>query len=186
MARALKMHSLEYCFGKPTANNSALRNPIVLDFVKKKKQPVGWPCKPGQGSSTEDTTKLVDYSSTSESESETEIVNKDKTLKHLCKMYLKGQKKTVADYARHHGVRKASRRFKVHHTNVIRWKKQWVAKLKDPNKRQHMCGQERKLSYSKELEEKIVAWILEKREIDCVLISQHNWFSVKHFHWSGL
>ena len=128
----------------------------------------------GQGSSTEDTTKLVDYSSTSESESETEIANKD-----LRKNYSKGQKKTVADYARHHGVRKASgRRFKVHHTNVIRSKKR-VAKLKNLNNRQHMCGQGRKLSYPKELEEKLVAWILEKREINCVPIST---LSVKHFH----
>ena len=34
-----------------------------------------------------------------------------------------------------------------------------------------MHGQGRKLSYSKELEEKLVAWILEKRETDCVPIS---------------
>ena len=34
-----------------------------------------------------------------------------------------------------------------------------------------MRGQGRKLSYRKKPEEKLVAWILEKREIDCVPIS---------------
>ena len=164
MAQDLKMRSLKYYFGRTlTANDSPPRNPIVLTLSRKINDlAVSRPRKtvmPGQWSSTN--TKLVDYSSTSESESETEIVDKDATPKHLCKMYSKGQKKTVADYARHHGIRKASRRFKVHHTNVIRWKKQRVANLKNPNKRQHMCGQGRKLSYPKEPEEKLVAWILD-------------------------
>ena len=46
-----------------------------------------------------------------------------------------------------------------------------VAKLKNPNKRRNIRGQGRKLSYPKELEEKLVAWILEKREAECVPIS---------------
>ena len=68
-------------------------------------------------------------------------------------------------------MRKASRYFKVHHTNVIRWKKERVAKVKNPGKRQHKKGQGRNLSYPKEIEEKLVCWILEKREADCVAIT---------------
>jgi hypothetical protein len=96
---AFKMHSIGYHFGRlASANNSSrARSPIVLDLVKEKKRPVaiGRPRKmpPGQEPSTQ--TQLVEYSSTSESENETEIVNKDKGPKHLRKMYSKQQKKKL-------------------------------------------------------------------------------------------
>ncbi len=86
-------------------------------------------------------------------------------------MYSAGQKKKVADYSRYHGIRKAARHFKVSHSNVIRWKKERVTALKNPNKQHHRRGQGRKLSYPPELENKLVAWILEKRESECAPIS---------------
>ena len=46
-----------------------------------------------------------------------------------------------------------------------------VDKIKNPTKRQHKKGQGRKLTYPKELEEKLVCWILEKRETDCVAVT---------------
>ena len=141
-------------------------SPIVINIKERKKRPVGRPrkTKPGQQSTA---VKLVDYSS---SEDENVSVQEPKA-KQLRKMYSAVQKKNVADYSRHHGVRKAARRFKVSHSNVVRWKKQVVAKLKNPNKRRNKRGQGRKLSYPKELEEKLVVWILEKREAECVPIS---------------
>ncbi len=86
-------------------------------------------------------------------------------------MYSAGQKKKVADYSRYHGIRKTARHFKVSHSNVIRWKKERVTALKNPNKRHHRRGQGRKLSYPSELENKLVAWIYEKRESECAPVS---------------
>ena len=87
-------------------------------------------------------------------------------------MYSAGQKeRKAADYSRYHGIRKAARHFKVSHCNVIRWKKERVTALKNPNKRHHRRGQGRKLSYPPELENNLVAWILEKRESECAPVS---------------
>ena len=114
----------------------------------------------------------MDYSST---ESEADRVNAGaaastsndaearKLPNKLRKMHSKGQKKKVAHYARFHGVRKAAKEFKVSHNNVIRWKKE-VSAIRNPSKRSHRRGQGRKVSYPKDLEDKLVAWILEKRE----------------------
>ena len=87
----------------------------------------------------------------------------------MCKVYSKGQKKKVADYARHHRVSKAAKVFEVSHSNVVCWKKEEVSRIRNPGKRER--GQSHKISYPNELEDKLVAWILEKRETDCVAIS---------------
>ena len=174
------MHSIEYYFG----NRGTTTPPIVLDIrCKKRKLPVGRPrklTKTDPSSSTLPASRFVDYSST---ESEADHVNAGaatstcndeaearKQPKKLRKMYSKGQKKKVADYARFHGVHKAAKEFKVSHSNVIRWKKE-VSRIRNPSKRSHRRGQGRKVSYPKDLEDKLVAWILEKRETDCVAIS---------------
>ena len=47
-------------------------------------------------------------------------------------MYSRGQKSRVANYARHHGIRKASRYYGIHHKNVQRWMKNQVAEIKNP------------------------------------------------------
>ena len=110
----------------------------------------------------------MDYSS-SESEAEAEKVCTNK--KAIRKIYSLGQKKKVADYARFHGVRAASRHFGVHHKNVSRWMKNRVEKIKNPNERKNKKGQGRKVSYPQDIEEKLVAWLLEKREENFVAIS---------------
>ena len=86
-------------------------------------------------------------------------------------MYSIAQKKKVAYYTRHHGIRKASRHFRVHHKNVQRWVKNQVSSIKNPRKRVNRKGQGRKISYPQELEDKLVAWILEKREAEFVAVS---------------
>jgi transposase-like protein len=42
-------------------------------------------------------------------------------------MHSRGQKKKVAYYARHHGIRKAASQYGIHHRNVQRWVKNKVA-----------------------------------------------------------
>lgn len=79
-------------------------------------------------------------------------------------MYSRGQKDKIAYYVRHHGIRATARHYSVHHRNVQRWMSESLEKIKNPGKRQHRKGQGRKMSYSQELEDKLVAWILEKRE----------------------
>ena len=87
------------------------------------------------------------------------------------KMYSRGQKNKIAYYARHHGIRAAVRHYGVHHRNVQRWMGESLDKIKNPGKRKHRKGQGRKTSYSQELEDKLVAWILEKREEAYVAVS---------------
>lgn len=91
--------------------------------------------------------------------------------KRMHRMYSTEQKKKVAYYARHHGIHKASRHFGVHHKNVQRWVKNQVSSIKNPRKRVNRQGQGRKISYPQDLEDKLVAWILEKREADFVAVS---------------
>ena len=182
------MHSIAYYFENPSLSmdrgTTTGTPPIVVEIRGKKKRPVGRPRKQTQTNpslSMLPATRLVDYSST---ESEANLVNAGaaastsndeaearKQPKKLRKMYSKGQKKKVEDYARFHGVRKAAKEFKVSHSNVIRWKKKEVSAIRNPSKRSHRRGQGRKVSYPKDLEDKLVAWILEKRETDCVAIS---------------
>ena len=178
------MRTLYYYFEGPPRVTHSDAPPIVLNIGCKRKRPVGRPKKvPKTDSSlTSPVIRLVAYSSTESEVDETLTVegatsastneaHSSKEPKKISKMYSKGQKKKVADYARFHGVRKAAKKFSVGHSNVVRWQKEEVSRIRNPGKRSHKCGQGRKLTYSKELEDKLVAWILEKRETDCVAIS---------------
>ena len=86
-------------------------------------------------------------------------------------MYSRGQKSEVAYYARHHGIRKAAKHYGIHHRNAQRWMKDQVTAIKNPKKRANKKGQGRKTTYPQELEEKLLSWILEKREEDFVAVS---------------
>ena len=116
-------------------------------------------------------TKLVDFSSSSDSEKENASSTATPKDEVIQKMYSKGQKNKVAEYARFHSIRATSHHFGVHHKNVARWKKKQVAKIKNPRKRENKKGQGRKIGYPQELEDKRLAWLLEKREVDYVAIS---------------
>ena len=80
------------------------------------------------------------------------------------RMYSSGQKHKVACYARQHGIRSAARHYNIHHRNVSRWMKLQLEDIKCPGKRANKKGQGRKISYPQEIEEKLVSWILQKRE----------------------
>ena len=62
-------------------------------------------------------------------------------------------------------MRAASRHFRVHNKNVSQWIKNRVAKIKNPHQRKFKKGQGRKISYPQEIEDKLLAWLLEKREV---------------------
>ena len=127
MATGLKQRSLRFFCnqGAEIKISSHPPIPVVLKIGEKKKR------RPRKASkqSTDSVVKLVDYSSSEEDDKVEEL-----KAKKLRKMYSAGQKRKVADYSRHHGVRKAARHFKVSHSNVIRWKKQRVTLLKNPKR----------------------------------------------------
>ena len=89
----------------------------------------------------------------------------------LCTMYSAGQKAKVSYYARHHDPRAATRHFSVHHKNVERWMKASVDEMKNPKKRKNKKGQGRKISYPQEIDEKLMAWVMEKREETHISVS---------------
>ncbi len=177
------MHSLRFYFGKAssdeTASDCPRPKPTFTLEVGKKKRLVGRPRKVVSRAQPLATAaiapaaaKLVDYSCSSESEgpeTESECTKK----KSIHRMYSQGQKSKVANYARHHGIRKASRHFGIHHRNVQRWVKSQVAVLKNPGKRVNKKGQGRKITYPPETEEKLLTWTLEKRESQLIPVSTH-------------
>lgn len=80
-------------------------------------------------------------------------------------MYSSHQKKKVAEYARFHGVRPAARHFGIHRRNVSRWLSENLDALKGKKRRKNSKGQGRKLSYPQELDEQLLQWVLEKRDL---------------------
>ena len=170
------MRTLDYYFGKksddpedagPSLQSHNLQ-PAINIVIGKRKRPVG---RPRKAPLPKRLAKLVDYSSSSQEEPSDERDEPATSKKRMHRMYSVEQKKKVAYYARHHGIRKASRRFGVHHKNVQRWVKNQVSSIKNPRKRVNRKGQGRKISYPQDLEDKLVAWILEKREEDFVAVS---------------
>lgn len=85
-------------------------------------------------------------------------------------MYSNRQKSKVAYYARHHGIRAASRHFKISHSNVLRWYNHRV-RCKGII---YAVGQGRKISYPESIEEDLVKWILEKRDELTVAVSKRT------------
>ena len=73
----------------------------------------------------------------------------------------------VAEYARHHGLRPAEAKFGIHRRNIGRWLKIRVDEVKQRKKRKksNQPGQGRKLSYPVELDEKLLQWLLELRDL---------------------
>ena len=149
----MMQRSLEYYFNPsgavPSESHCSATKPVVLR-VGPRKRPVGRPRKPSAKPATR---QVVDYSSTDTEESTNESPPLKKSRIH--RMYSQGQKRTVAYYARHHGIRKAARHYGIHHRNVQRWVKNQVTSLKNPKKRLNKKGQGRKISYPQGLEAKL-------------------------------
>ena len=145
--------SLEYYFNKPSSSAGAVPSkssegtnttkPVVLR-IGPRKRPVGRPRKPSAKPATR---QVVDYSSTDTEESTNESPPLKKSRIH--RMYSQGQKRMVANYARHHGIRKAARHYGIHHRNVQRWVKSQVTSLKNPKKRSNKRVKAKKFSILK-------------------------------------
>ena len=90
--------------------------------------------------------------------------------------YSAAQKKKVAQYARFHGGRAASKHFNIHHKNVQRWLKEELDTVKHPRraKRCNKKGQGRKLSYPAEIDMQLLQWVLELREEKQLPVSSHE------------
>ena len=132
--------SLEYYFKGESSGVAAVSgsssggagtNPPVVLRIGARKRPVGRPRKASKPA----THRLVDYSSTETEESSNES---PPMKKRIHRMYSQGQKRMVAYYARHHGIRKAARHYGIRHRNVQRWVKDQVVSL---NKSQKTCKQ---------------------------------------------
>ena len=93
--------------------------------------------------------------------------------KRIKQMYSSSQKARVTEYSRFHGARAAARHFNIHHRCTQRWLKEELdkKKLKKKPVRKFKKGQGRKVSYSMDIEEELVAWILKKREESNLAVS---------------
>ena len=114
------MRTLAYYFKKKNAEGASTcpaKSPprAVTMVIGKRKRPVG---RPRKAPPPKRPAKLVDYSSSSQEEPTDECNESTTNKKKIHRMYSTKQKKKVAYYARHHGIRKASRHFGVHHKNV--------------------------------------------------------------------
>ena len=94
-------------------------------------------------------------------------------MKKMRTLYSHAQKAKVAKYARFHGVRAASRHFGIHHNNAQRWLSEDLdtVKVTKRSKRKNKKGQGRKITYPQHIEDELMKWILEKREIQNVSVS---------------
>jgi hypothetical protein len=88
------------------------------------------------------------------------------TAREICKTYSEKQKRRIVEYAQHHRVRPAQRQYKVPRKNIQRWlselKKMQCDAVKVTQGRQtrrHKKGQGRKLSYPKEVDDKLMEWV---------------------------
>lgn len=79
------------------------------------------------------------------------------------KSFTAAQKIQVVDYARMHGVRVASRQFKVPKSTISNWNK--IDFNEQRNKSGHLAKSGRPITYSEEVEEKIVEFVLEQRDL---------------------
>ena len=95
-------------------------------------------------------------------------------MKTIHRRYSNSQKVKIADYARMHGLRPAERKFGVHRRNIDRWKKIRVSEFKKTKLRKtfNKKGQGRQLSYPKHIDEELVQWVLEMRDLQLAVSSE--------------
>lgn len=164
----LPRRSIEDYFSGSASQGATAPSQTTLHIsVGKRKRPVGRPRKSGCEKKRVPVALETPCESDPRPCTSASITGK----RRIHKMYSRGQKNKVACYARHHGVRAAGRRYGVAHKNVQRWMKTQLSEIRNPGKRTNKKGQGRKISYPQEIEDQLVAWILEKREQECVTVS---------------
>ena len=156
---------------------AATRPPRALPATPPIKRPVGRPRKTstkeqenlGHGTPHPQNRSVDD----SEQESSSSMANKPSTKSVRCQ-YSYRQKERVVEYARHHGIRAAARKFNIARKNVQRWFKELKDKpslfhTSKPSKKRRLLPRDRckaggKLSYPNEVDEKLLEWLLSMRE----------------------
>uniref|UniRef100_A0ABM0M4J5 Pogo transposable element with KRAB domain-like n=1 Tax=Saccoglossus kowalevskii TaxID=10224 RepID=A0ABM0M4J5_SACKO len=81
--------------------------------------------------------------------------------------YTLSVKRRIVVYAQQHGQRAAARQYSVHHSNVTRWMRDEATgklNIQRVSRYGNIPGSGGKLSYPKEIEDKLVKWILELRD----------------------
>ena len=101
-------------------------------------------------------------------------VDDHEPVKTIHRRYSNSQKVKIADYARMHGLRPAERKYGVHRRNIDRWKKIRVSEFKKTKLRKtfNRKGQGRQLSYPKHIDEELVQWVLEMRDLQLAVSSE--------------
>lgn len=101
--------------------------------------------------------------------------SQDSSRSVMHRMYSVAQKKKVAEYARFHGARAAARHFGIHRRCVGRWLQEHLDSGIGSSKkrgRKNKKGQGRKLSYPEELDNKVLQWVLEKRDLQLAVTTE--------------
>ena len=86
----------------------------------------------------------------------------------LHRRYTDVQKLKVVEYARHHGVRPAARKYGIHPRNIAQWLEIRLDEVKE-RKKSNQPGQGRKLSYP---DEQLLQWVLEMRDLQVAISSE--------------
>ena len=103
----------------------------------------------------------------------------------LHRRYTDVQKMKVAEYARHHGVRPAEKKFGIHRRNIARWLEIRLDKVKERKRRKksNRPGQGRKLTYPEEIDDRLRQWLLEARDlqvaVSCEMLKQKARLSIR-------
>ena len=80
----------------------------------------------------------------------------------------------VADYARHHGLRPAERKFGIHRRSIGRWLEVRLDEVKERKRRKksNRPVQGRKLTYPEVIDDKLLQWLLEARDLQVAISSE--------------
>ena len=80
----------------------------------------------------------------------------------------------MAEYARHHGLRPAEKKFGIHRRSIARWLEIRLDEVKERKRRRksNRGGQGRKLTYQVEIDEQLLQWLLEVRDLQVAVCSE--------------
>ena len=168
---------LDYYFGKksydpvldddPSRKTAGLQPTINLVISVKRKKALGRPQKSNEPPRAKKA--LVDYSSSQEeAESTTNFTGK----KRMHRMYSQGQKRRLLIMS---DTMAFVKQLGTSECTIEMYNDGWKVKFLQKSKEVSKQGQGRKITYPQELEDKLVAWILEECEAVC-----GKWFAWKH------
>ena len=92
----------------------------------------------------------------------------------LHRRYTDVQKIKVAEYTRQHGLRPGERGFGIHRRSIGQWLEVRLNEVKERKRRKksNRPGQGRKLTYPVEIDDKLLQWLLEARDLQVAISSE--------------